>query len=150
MITKLMLTALIGLSIPCQASSEAHGQWNHDVAHGYERYWTVNSQGSYFTIWCPINKNMRGALISINVMGNLPPPRSLVRIQLDRDLIKFTAGPDGYILNDCPACADKFTYFWHRLRSAGKLVVRFEDRRLAGFSLNGARDATPHPVCATQ
>lgn len=97
-----------------------------------------------------MNRNMRGALIGINVKGSLPPPGSLVRVQLDRDLIKFTTGPDGYILNDCPACPDNFTYFWHRLRSAGKLVVQFEDKRLAGFSLNGAREATPQPVCAVR
>jgi len=28
--------------------------------------------------------------------------------------------------------------------------VQFEDRRYAGFSLNGAREAMPHSVCASQ
>jgi len=139
---------LFGAAQPAVAADS--GSWRSDTAHGYERYWTENRSGARFTIWCPPNHNIQAALIGIDIKGRLPEPGSVVRIELDHKLIKFKAGPDGYIHNDCPACADNLTYFWHRLRAAGIFKVLFEDRRYAGFSVRGVREATPHSVCSSQ
>jgi len=126
------------------------GRWHADKAHGYERYWTESRSGARFTIWCPPSHKARNALIGIDIKGRRPEPGTLVRIELDHKLITFKAGSDGYIRNDCTACADNLTYFWHRLRSSVKFAVQFEDRRYAGFSLRGVREVTPHAVCASQ
>lgn len=144
----LFFAALLIAASPLQAAEQ--GKWHNDSAHGYERYWTVNSTGARFTIWCPPNHNARGALIGIDIKGQRPSPDSLVRVELDHKLVKFKVGPDGYIRNDCPACSDNLTYFWHRLRSSVRFKVQFEDRRYAGFSLKGVREVTPHSVCASQ
>mgnify|MGYP000091378302 CR=1 FL=1 len=150
MFNRLAIAALLTIAASGQAFATDHGSWHNDSAQGYERYWTANTSGARFTIWCPKNRNVRGALIGIELKGRLPSADSLVRVQLDHDLVKFTAGPDGYIRNDCPACADNLTYFWHRLRAAAKFVVQFEDKRYAGFSLNGVKEAVPHGVCLSQ
>lgn len=148
-ISKLVLS-LLAIAAASPAMAEEYGKWTRDRAHGYERYWTQNNSGARFAIWCPPNHNKRAALIGIDIEGALPEPDSLVRVELDHKLIKFRVGPDGYIRNDCPACADNLTYFWHRMRSAVKLIVLFEDKRYAGFSLKGVKDATPHSVCSSQ
>lgn len=149
-----MLKTIVLVAAALCAASSAHaadfGKWHHDSAHGYERYWTVNSTGARFAIWCPPGRRIGGVLIGIDIKGERPEPDTLVRVELDHKLVKFRVGPDGYIRNDCPACTDNLTYFWHRLRSSVRFKVQFEDRRYAGFSLNGVREATPHSVCASQ
>ncbi len=142
----LALTAFL----PGHAFSETNGKWRKDFAQGYERYWTENASGARFAIWCPPNHSPRGTLIGIDIKGQLPPPGSEVLIQLDQKLIRFRADSNGYIRNDCPACTDNLTYFWHLMRSAGKLAVQFENKSYAGFSLNGAMETTPYSVCASQ
>ncbi len=146
-----LLIALLPLTLTSQGMAAQHGRWTNDTAHGYERYWTENRSGSArFTIWCAPNQGIRGGLIGIDIEGFRPSPESLVRIELDHQLVKFTAGHDGFIRIDCPLCADNMTYFWHRLRSAGKLLVLLEDKRFAAFSLKGVQDATPRSICASQ
>jgi hypothetical protein len=145
------LTCLfLTLALPVAAHADDLGRWHSDKAHGYERYWTQSRSGARFTIWCPPSHRVQDALIGIDIKGRRPEPDTLVRIELDHKLITFRAGPDGYIRNDCTACTDNLTYFWHRLRSSVKFAVQFEDRRYAGFSLRGIRDVTPHTVCASQ
>jgi len=146
--TSFFLAALLIAASPARAAD--HGKWHSDTAHGYERYWTVNSTGARFTIWCPPDHRIGGVLIGIDIKGQRPSPDTLVRVELDHKLVKFTAGPDGYIRNDCPACGDNLTYFWHRLRSSVRFKVQFEDRRYAGFSLRGVRETMPHSVCASR
>lgn len=146
--TFLFLIAFL-ITVPASQAAE-FGRWHSDRAHGYDRYWTVNTTGARFTIWCPPNHNPRGVLISVDIKGKPPTPDTLVRIELDHKLVKFRAGSDGYIRNDCPACADNLTYFWHRLRTSFRFKVQLEDRRYAGFSLRGVREAMPHSVCASQ
>lgn len=146
--TFFLLTAFLLMAAPSHAAE--FGRWHSDRAHGYDRYWTVNSTGARFTIWCPPNRNLNGVLIGIDIKGKRPSPDTLVRIELDHKLVKFKAGSDGYIRNDCMACGDNLTYFWHRLRSSVRFKVQLEDRRYAGFSLRGVREAMPHSVCASQ
>jgi hypothetical protein len=147
---KLLFTLIAFVFAPLSAHAAEHGKWHSDTAHGYERYWTRNSTGASFAIWCPPGHNINGVLIGIDIKGRRPTPDTLVRIELDHKLVKFKVGPDGYIRNDCPACSDNLTYFWHQLRSAVFFKVLFEDRRYAGFSLKGVRDAMPHSVCSNQ
>ncbi|MHA7772433.1 hypothetical protein [Roseibium sp. M-1] len=146
-----VFTALIlPMLMPVAALAADPGRWHSDKAHGYERYWTESRSGARFTIWCPPSHRAQDALISIDIKGRRPDPDTLVRIELDHTLIKFRAGSDGFIHNDCNACADNLTYFWHRMRSSVKFAVQFEDRRYAGFSLRGVRNITPHAVCSSQ
>lgn len=144
-----LLSAFL-IAASSHAGAAEQSRWHSDKAHGYERYWTENRAGARFTIWCPPSHNIRAALIGIDIKGHLPAPGSLVRVELDHKLIKFRAGPDGYIRNDCNACADNLTYFWHLMRSSVKFVVQLEDKRYAGFSLRGVQQTTPHAVCASQ
>ncbi len=138
----------LATSLPAIAAD--YGKWHTDTAHGYERYWTESSSGARFTIWCPPNHAVRNTLIGVRIKGRRPDPGSTVLVELDHKLIKFRAGNDGYIYNDCPACSDNMTYFWHRLRSSVKFAVQLEDRRYSGFSLNGVREAMAGSVCSSQ
>lgn len=149
--TRLLAAALVTVSIPAAGQSAESGKWHNDTAHGYERYWTENVNGSRFTIWCPKNHNVRGALLSVDINGHRPPDNSVVRFELDHKLVKFRVGKNGYIRTNCATCTDNLTYFWHQLRSSVKFVVQFEDKQhYAGFSLRGAKETTPHSVCASR
>jgi hypothetical protein len=142
--------ALIIALAPSQSLAAQFGKWNNDEAHGYERYWTENAKGARFTIWCPPNHDARGALLSIDIKGRHPSPRSLVHIELDRKLIKFKTDSKGFVRNDCAACVDNMTYFWHHLRVSMKFAIQLEDKRYAGFSLKGVKEAIPKSVCSRQ
>ncbi|QDG77121.1 hypothetical protein [Labrenzia sp. PHM005] len=132
------------------ANSETIGSWHSEKVNGYQSYWTKNQRGSRFTIWCPDSKKSALPLIGIDIKGRLPAPETLIRVELDRRLIKFTASEDGYIRPDCAACGDKLRYFWQLLRNSARFAVLFdEDRRYAGFSTIGAGDIIPANVCAT-
>ncbi|MEM5582487.1 hypothetical protein WNZ15_08505 [Roseibium sp. AS2] len=132
------------------AGAAEAGIWRSDTAHGYERYWTENRDGARFAIWCPPSHDIKAALIGIDINGRLPAPDTVVRVELNRKLIKFRVGHDGYIHNTCASCPDNLTYFWHQMRSAPRVMVLFDDKRYAGFSLRGIQKATPHSVCASQ
>ncbi|TYC65477.1 hypothetical protein FMN63_24040 [Stappia sp. BW2] len=138
------------LAAPLHAVAADHGKWHTDTAHGYERYWIESSTGARFTIWCPPSHAIKNTLIDIRIKGRRPAPGTTVLVELDHKLVKFRAADDGFIYNDCPACSDNMTYFWHRLRSAVKFAVQLEDRRYSGFSLNGAREALAGSVCSRQ
>ncbi|MBO6511828.1 MAG: hypothetical protein JJ979_25660 [Roseibium sp.] len=142
------LALLIACS-PIPTFAAQHGNWHSDVAHGYERYWTQNSKGDRFTIWCPPSHKPGDALISVNIHGSASP-QSLVRIQLDRKQVKFKTDSKGFIRNNCAACVDNLTYFWHQLRSSKKFAVQLEDKRFAGFSLDGIQEAIPSSVCSSR
>lgn len=145
------LTAFVfmwGLTI-APANSETIGSWHSEKVDGYHSYWTKNQRGSRFTIWCPDSKKATLPLIGIDIKGRLPMPETLIRVELDHRLIKFTASEDGYIRPDSPAYADNLKYFWQLLRNAARFAVLFdEDRRYAGFSTKGAGDIIPANVCA--
>lgn len=146
---KSVLIAVLIACAPMSAIAAQHGKWHSDEAHGYERYWTQNSKGDRFTIWCPPSHKPGDALISVNIHGTAGP-QSLVRIQLDKKLVKFKTDSKGFIRNNCMSCVDNLTYFWHQLRSSRKFVVQLEDKRHAGFSLDGIRETIPASVCASR
>ncbi|WP_306148362.1 MULTISPECIES: hypothetical protein [unclassified Roseibium] len=148
MFTRLFLIAMfIGLSVTPSVSGTV-GSWHSEKVNGYQHYWTKNKLGSRFSIWCPDSKKAVLPLISIDIKGRLPVPRTLIRVELDHRLIKFTADRDGYIRPDCPACADNMRYFWQLLRNSARFAVLFdEDRRYAGFSTRGVGEVIPPTVC---
>lgn len=143
-----LILALILVFTPSQSPAAQFGKWHSDLAHGYERYWTENAKGSRFTIWCPPSHSARGALMSVGIQGRYPSPDSEVLIELDRKLVKFKTDSKGFIRNDCSACVDKMTYFWHLLRGSMKFAIQLEDKRYAGFSLKGVKQAIPGSVCS--
>lgn len=130
------------------AFADQFGSWNRDNIKGYETYWSTNSDGARFTIWCPPNNLVQNALIGIELNGKLPTSSSVVKVEIGRRLVKFKTDSDGYIRTDCATCSDNLTYFWSLMRSSPHLKVLFNDQRYAGFSLKGAREAFPVSVCA--
>ena len=101
-----------------------------------------------FQFGVPTARKSSLPLISIDIKGRLPVPKTLIRVELDHRLIKFTADRDGYIRSDCPACADNMRYFWQLLRNSARFAVLFdEDRRYAGFSTRGVGEVIPPTVC---
>ncbi len=145
----LTVFAFLATTLCTTAYAETSGAWNSQEIKGFKRYWTVNSTGGSVTIWCHPDRISRGTLISIDIEGRRPDPETLVRIELDRKLIKFHADSEGYIQTACATCSDNFDYFWHQLRSSAQFRVLFEDERYAGFSLRGARRILPGDVCPT-
>ncbi len=139
---------LITALIPASATAADIGKWHSGTVQGFTKYWTANSDGSHFTIWCKAQKNRPVSLISIGIGGHPAPPRKRVRIVIGRTLVKLTADSNGYLPTDCPTCADNFVYLWNRLRSSSYLSVLFDDDRQAGFSLEGAMDILPGGVCS--
>ena len=133
--------------IPASATAAQIGEWHSGTVRGYTQYWTTNSDGSHFTIWCKAQKNHLISLISIDIAGQPAPPSKRVKIVVGRTLVKLTADSNGYLPMDCPTCGDSFVYLWNRLRSSNYLSVLFDDDRQAGFSLDGAMDILPGAAC---
>lgn len=150
MFVRLVFTAILfGLSSSL-AGAAMSGNWHTEPVEGFQSYWTVNNKGARFTIWCPSGSKAALPFISIDIKGRRPPPETLIRVELDHRLIKFTASTDGFIRPDCPACADNLRYFWQLLRRSGRFGVLFQDQRYAFFSTKGVRDVVPPTVCAQQ
>ncbi|MBO6756211.1 MAG: hypothetical protein JJ902_07785 [Roseibium sp.] len=146
-------TLIMVIAIACVFSTTAlagqSGRWHSDTIKGFDRYWTINRDGARVTIFCNDQRPILGTLISFDIDGKPPKPGSLVRIELDRQMVKFRVDERGFIQTDCAACSDSFAYFWHRLRTSAKFAVLFEDDRFAGFSLRGAREILPSNACRT-
>ncbi len=141
---------LFSLTAP-SVFAETIGSWHSEKVDGYHSYWTTNRAGARFTFWCPDSQKTSLPLIGIDIKGSLPSPETLIRIELDHRLIKFTTSADGYIRPDNAAYADNLKYFWQLLRNSARFAVLFDDdRRYAGFSTKGAEDIIPQAVCAPQ
>ncbi|MEP3047650.1 MAG: hypothetical protein ABJL55_11960 [Roseibium sp.] len=148
MFKRLIKISIATLMMTAPVAADQFGNWNRDNIKGYETYWTVNSDGARFTIWCPPDNQVKNALIGIDINGKLPKASSVVKVEVGRRLVKFNTDRDGYIRTDCTTCADNLTYFWNLMRSSAHLKVLLDDRRHAGFSLRGAREVFPSAVCA--
>lgn len=149
MFSRLPVWAFLIVITGFPASAETIGSWHSEKVDGYQSYWTQNRAGARFTLWCPDNSKSALPLIGIDIKGNLPSPKTLIRVELDHRLIKFTAAEDGYIRPGNAAYADNLKYFWQLLRNAARFAVLFDDdRRYAGFSTKGAGDIMPATVCA--
>jgi len=139
---------LIVMLTPSAVFADQVGRWHSDTVQGFTKYWTVNRDGSHFTIWCKAQKTRPVSLISIDINGEPAPPSKRVLIVVGRSLVKLTADSNGYLPTSCAACADSFVYLWNRIRSSNHLSVTFDDDRRAGFSLDGAMDILPGSACA--
>ncbi|PVB60985.1 hypothetical protein [Labrenzia sp. 011] len=124
-------------------------KWNSGEINGFTRYWTTNNQGSNFVVWCHPERNVNGTILHILIDGSTPPPDTRVKLIMDQEILDLPVNKQGYIASGCATCADSFDYVWHKLRSARSLAVKFQDERYAGFSLRGAREIMPGPVCPT-
>lgn len=145
--TQMFLVILAVVLTGTLARADQHGVWHWDVVKGHDTYWTINKTGSRFTIWCPPKHAFQRPVIGINIDGHGPNPNSVVKLELNRKVVRFSSDKDGYIRVNCPACIDNMSYLWNMLRSATSFRVLLDDDRFAGFSLVGARHAFPSKVC---
>ncbi|GAB4518490.1 MAG: hypothetical protein Tsb0019_18620 [Roseibium sp.] len=139
----------IGLLLSSAAHAANVGKWNSDEVNGFTRYWTTNNIGASFVVLCHPDRKVNGTLLQIEIEGSTPAPRTRIKLILDQDVLELPVNDQGYVDSGCATCSDSFGYVWHRLRGARSMAVKFHDDRYAGFSLNGARQVLPGPVCPT-
>lgn len=131
------------------ANAETIEKWHKGEVDGFTRYWTTNNVGANFVVWCHPERKVNGTVLHIEIEGRTPQPNSRVKLVIDQELLELPVNKQGYIDTDCAHCADSFGYVWHKLRSATAIAVKFNDQRYAGFSLRGAKQILPGPVCPT-
>ncbi len=131
------------------AGAETVEKWSSGEVNGFTRFWTTNNQGANFVVWCHPQRKVNGTLLHIVIEGKTPPPDTRVKLILDQEVLDLPVNKQGYISSECATCADSFDYVWHKLRSSRSLAVKFQDERYAGFSLRGAHQIIPGPVCPT-
>jgi hypothetical protein len=149
MMKRFMAACLASVLLPAAAPAATFGKWNSGEVNGFTRYWTTNNVGSTFVVWCHPDRKVNGTLLHIEIDGRTPAPRTRIKLIIDTEVLELPVNDQGYIDSGCPACSDSFGYVWHRLRGARSMAVKFYDERYAGFSLNGARQIIPGPVCPT-
>ncbi|WP_269581618.1 hypothetical protein [Roseibium sp. Sym1] len=142
-------TILTTMLLSSTVSAASFGKWNSGEVNGFTRYWTTNSLGASFVVWCHPRRTVNGTLLHIEIDGATPSPNTRIKLIMDREILELPVNEQGYIDSGCPTCSDSFGYVWHRLRAAHTLAVKFHDNRYAGFSLKGAREILPGPVCPT-
>jgi len=135
--------------LPSAAGAETAEKWNSGEINGFTRYWTTNNEGANFVVWCHPERKINGTLLHIEIGGKTPKPNTRVKLILDREVLDLPVNEQGYIDSGCATCADSFGYVWHKLRSSHSLAVKFHDESYAGFSLRGAQQILPGPVCPT-
>ncbi len=131
------------------ACAETIGKWNKGEVEGFTRYWTTNSKGANFVVWCHPTRNVNGTLLSIVIDGQMPEPDTRMKLILDREILELPVNSQGYVESACATCSDSFSYVWHRLRSSFTLAAKFHDFRYATFSLRGAKNILPSSPCPT-
>ncbi|KZM48614.1 hypothetical protein [Labrenzia sp. OB1] len=143
------ISFLVAALLSVSAWAETFEKWSSGDVNGFTRYWTTNKQGANFVVWCHPERKVNGTLLHIVVEGRTPPPDTRAKLILDQEVLDLPVNKQGYIDSECATCADSFGYVWHKLRSARSLAVKFQDERYAVFSLKGARQILPGPVCPT-
>ncbi len=147
---RLYLISIVAASFLSNSTSAATvDKWNSGEIDGFTRYWTTNNEGSSFVVWCHPKRRLNGTLLQVLINNKFPPPNSRVTVILDRQALDMPVNKQGYIETNCATCSDSFGYVWHMLRSSHSLVVKFPDDQFAGFSLRGAQEILPGPVCPT-
>lgn len=126
---------------------EATGSWSHRVISGVARFMTETDRGDRFALWCRRGGSGFAPALEIRIGGRPPAPGQVVRIVVDRSLLKLQADSYGLVRIDCPACADQATWLWHRLRGGTFMQVLFDDGRYTGFSLRGAATTLGAELC---
>lgn len=145
----LRLFSILFFGTMASATAGTVGKWNSSEVNGFTRYWTTNSGGANFIVWCHPERSINGTVLHIEIQGGTPAPNSRLKIILDKEILQLPVNSEGYIDSSCATCADSFDYVWHRLRTASTMAVKFQDDRYAGFSLNGAEEVLPAPSCPT-
>jgi hypothetical protein len=140
---------IAGLILSSAAVADTIGKWNKGEVNGFTRYWTTNNEGANFVIWCHPERKFNGTLLQVEIGNKAPKPNSRIKLIMDREILELPVNDHGYIETSCPTCSDSFGYVWHKLRSSRSLSVKYHDHTHAGFSLRGAQEIIPGPVCPT-
>lgn len=146
---RLCIAIIAAMILPGAAAAETAGKWNSGEINGFTRYWTTNNDGANFVIWCHPERKINGTLLQVEIGGRMPKPSTRIKVIMDREILELPINDHGYIDSGCPTCSDSFGYVWHKLRSSHTLAVKYHDDSYAGFSLRGAREIIPGPVCPT-
>ncbi|MHA7772434.1 hypothetical protein [Roseibium sp. M-1] len=147
--SRLGAAMLAGLILSGTATADTIGKWNRGDVDGFTRYWTTNSDGASFVIWCHPQRKINGTLLHVEIGGKTPKPNTRIKLIMDREILELPINDHGYVDSGCPTCSDSFGYVWHKLRSSHTLAVKYQDNSYAGFSLRGAQEIIPGPVCPT-
>lgn len=149
MISRFTSVFLVGALLSTASLADTIGKWNRGEVNGFTRYWTTNNSGANFVVWCHPDRKVNGTLLHIEIDGQTPTPNTRIKLIMDQEILELPVNNQGYIDSGCATCSDSFGYVWHQLRASHTLAVKFHDNRYAGFSLRGARDILPGPVCPT-
>lgn len=144
----LLATALVLLPAPSAHADDMAvltGHWNLSEVSSVPRYATRSMNGSTFAIWCP---RATRPVVEIVINGKPPPPNQLVRIVIDRSMIKLRSDQLGYIRGDCRLCKDQMTWLWNKLRGGTFLQIQLDDGRYSGFSMRGAAALMGADICS--
>ncbi len=123
------------------------GEWDVATVSGVKRYSTRSMNGSTFAVWCP---HTAKPVIEVVINGETPPPNQLVRIVVDRSMIKLRTDRLGYIRGDCRFCADQMTWLWQKLRGGSFLQVLLDDGRYSGFGMRKASELMGADICSAK
>ncbi len=149
MIRRVAGALLASMLLSTAALAASAGKWNSGEVNGFKRYWTTNNSGASFVVWCHPERKVNGTLFHILIDGKTPAPNTRIKLVLDKEILELPVNNQGYIDTGCATCSDSFGYIWHRMRAAHSMAVKFYDQRYAGFSLKGAPEILPGPVCPT-
>jgi len=146
--------AIAGLSVFPVASSPARAdsgfvesKWRYEERAGVPRFWIESKRGASFAVWCQDRGRGPRAVIDIDIDAKPAPPDQLVRIVIDRSMIKLRADAHGFIRTNCLTCADQAVWLWDKMRFGRFMQVLFDDGRYAGFRLTGLRGISGTRVC---
>jgi hypothetical protein len=147
------LAALVGAVLSLALTATAQGtepaaNWSYDVRGGTPRFWTESSGGARFTLWCQDWGTGPHPVLAIRIAERPAPANRLVRLVIDRSMIKLRADARGYIRTDCPLCADQATWLWNKLRSGQFMQIQLDDGRYSGFRIKGMAQLAGEAVCS--
>lgn len=149
MISRFAGAFFVGALLSTAAHADTIGKWSRGEVNGFTRYWTSNNLGANFVVWCHPKRKVNGTLLHVEIDGKTPAPNTRIKLIMDQEILELPVNEQGYIDSGCATCSDSFGYVWHRLRASHTMAVKFHDNRYAGFSLRGAREILPGPVCPT-
>ncbi|WP_349357355.1 hypothetical protein [Stappia sp.] len=122
-------------------------EWRYEERAGVPRFWIESKRGASFAVWCQDRGRGPRAVIDIDIDAKPAPADQLVRIVIDRSMIKLRADAHGFIRTNCLTCADQAVWLWEKMRFGRFMQVLFDDGRYAGFRLTGLRDISGTQVC---
>lgn len=129
-------------------AAEPVANWTYDVRSGTPRFWTESTGGARFTLWCQNWGSGPHPVLAVRIAERAAPPDRLVRLVIDRSMIKLRADGQGYIRTDCPLCADQATWLWNKLRNGHFMQIQLDDGRYSGFRIKGLAQISGEAVCS--